>query len=465
MKLKKVLAVLMASAMIMGMSVTTFAEPNVDSPVGNVTINGLAQEDTETVVNLYQAVAWDKEKSTWVVAEWAKPYIDTTKNPFKIKDEEGLSKAAAGIPMEQILSIGETSVVFNNVPVGAYVVLASGNNAVYSPMVVENYDEDATYMAAETNVTLTAKTSGYELTKEEKEGDNFIGRGEEVTFEVTTTFPMFENPASKDNTYKVIDTPTGLNIEGVDTITLGGETLKENIDYIVNEEPNIDGSTKTYTIDLKNKIGNTNENAGKRVVITYRAIVTSEDGYSNTANAFKNDSQMGKDEEEGWTGDITITKYDSDETTTLKGAEFEVYSGTKDEVEAGGGSPLSFVKISDGVYKLAMKGDSNSSSTIVTGEAGTVQVKGLDEGNYWFKETKAPDGYSINEDGVETEIDYGKDGATGDISISGKLTDTKLSSLPSTGGIGTTIFTIGGCVIMVTAAGLYFASRRKQDNK
>lgn len=39
--------------------------------------------------------------------------------------------------------------------------------------------------------------------------------------------------------------------------------------------------------------------------------------------------------------------------------------------------------------------------------------------------------------------------------------NTTLSSLPSTGGIGTTIFTIGGCAIMILAAALYFASRRK----
>ena len=43
--------------------------------------------------------------------------------------------------------------------------------------------------------------------------------------------------------------------------------------------------------------------------------------------------------------------------------------------------------------------------------------------------------------------------------------DTKLSSLPSTGGIGTTIFTIAGCVIMIAAAGLFFANRKKSDNK
>lgn len=47
--------------------------------------------------------------------------------------------------------------------------------------------------------------------------------------------------------------------------------------------------------------------------------------------------------------------------------------------------------------------------------------------------------------------------------ITPEIPNTKLVALPSTGGIGTTIFTIGGCVIMIAAAGLYFASRRKEN--
>ena len=45
----------------------------------------------------------------------------------------------------------------------------------------------------------------------------------------------------------------------------------------------------------------------------------------------------------------------------------------------------------------------------------------------------------------------------------GSIPNTKLASLPSTGGIGTTIFTIGGCAIMIVAAGLFFATRRKAE--
>ena len=94
---------------------------------------------------------------------------------------------------------------------------------------------------------------------------------------------------------------------------------------------------------------------------------------------------------------------------------------------------------------------------------GTLEVKGLDEGTYWFKETKAPEGYSINADGTENEKIT--ENNTAHVPMRTSLKDTKLSSLPSTGGIGTTIFTIAGCVIMIAAAGLFFASRKKSDNK
>ena len=471
MKAKKVLAMLMATAMIMGTTVTAFAEPDADPTTSNITINGLAAEKDNTTINLYPAITWNETESKWDIAEWAANYIDTSRNPYKIKEgmEDELVGAVLGDPIDQQLNANTTSVTFENVPVGAYVITASGESASYAPMVVETYDGDETYMVAE-DKTVTAKTDGYELTKQQKiegEGNKFVGRGERVTFEIVTTFPSFSDPDAEGNTYKIVDTPDGLDIEKVSSITIGGDTLvASDGDYSVDEVPKADGSTESYTIDLTNQIGDTNENAGKTVTIVYTAIVTDDDGYSNTANASRNDVNMGSDEEKGYTADITITKYNENETLVLNGAEFQVYHGTKQEVEAEGSelTPLNFVKISDGVYKLALPGESGANTTIVATN-GTVQIKGLEEGNYWFKETKAPEGYSINEAGVPIEITKGEaDAATGNIPKTGSLTDTKLSELPSTGGIGTTIFTVGGCVIMITAAGLYFATRKKEQN-
>lgn len=71
-------------------------------------------------------------------------------------------------------------------------------------------------------------------------------------------------------------------------------------------------------------------------------------------------------------------------------------------------------------------------------------------------DNKATSTYTAKYEGGKTEVS--------NITVVDKTTDinnTKLSELPSTGGIGTTIFTIGGCIIMIVAAGLFFASRRK----
>ena len=61
-----------------------------------------------------------------------------------------------------------------------------------------------------------------------------------------------------------------------------------------------------------------------------------------------------------------------------------------------------------------------------------------------------------------TDISEGSAGA-GTVLLQSPIKNTKLASLPSTGGIGTTIFTIGGCAIMIIAAGLFFATRRKAE--
>ncbi|MBS4969292.1 MAG: isopeptide-forming domain-containing fimbrial protein, partial [Lachnospiraceae bacterium] len=59
---------------------------------------------------------------------------------------------------------------------------------------------------------------------------------------------------------------------------------------------------------------------------------------------------------------------------------------------------------------------------------------------------------------TSTKTDFAENGDVGGTALfDGAIPNTKLSTLPGTGGIGTTIFTIGGCAIMVTAAGLYFA--------
>ena len=457
-KMRKIFAVLLTLAMVLAMSIPTFAaevtEP-VTSYSSKITVTGLSSQEEETV-SLYAAITLNVDKNEWIVADWAKKYIKLSENgkKYEITDAVALAKAVSAQvpPFQQKHVVGETQVEFPDVPVGAYVVTASGVKITYSPMVAETYKDSETYMQAK-DVTLVAKSTGYDVKKEAQDG--FVKRGEEVTFKITTTFPSFETADSKDNNFKIIDTPTGLDIKEITSVEIGNAPLTAVEDYTTSKATNGE-----YTIEFTQKtIGTTNANAGKTVVVQYKAIVTSEEGYTNTANTFRKDVNMGNTEVKGYTGTIKLTKYAENGTTVLKGAEFKLYKGSKTDVKEKNIEALKFVKISDDVYKLALDTDEDKTSTLVS-KNGVLTVKGLDEGEYWFEETKAPEGYSINTNGATATITENK---TQNVTVYASLTDSKLSALPSTGGIGTTIFTIAGCLIMVTAAGLFFASRKKAN--
>ena len=175
---------------------------------------------------------------------------------------------------------------------------------------------------------------------------------------------------------------------------------------------------------MTNAIGTTNENAGKTVVVKYTAVVTSDEGYSNTANAHKNGVEYGKDDEKGYTGNITLTKYADDadnnkleDNKKLAGAKFKVHKGNKD------GEVLFFVKVGDGVYKHALADEEGAIDELEVSAEGELKVTGLGDDTYFFEETKAPDGYSINEDGATVIIEGS---ATENVSMDTYVIDTKL---------------------------------------
>ena len=458
MKAKKILAVLMTAAVLSGTTaataVSTYAEVNQENLTSTITVQGLG-EGVDTELWLYQAVSIDKERNNWVVADWAKKYIN--EQDYTIVDPQGLTKVAEEqAAASTAKSNGLTSVNFDNMSIGVYVIRAAAANTTYNPMVANTYDNTQNYIAVK-DATVTAKSSTVDLTKKEIEGDNFVGKGETVTFAIETTFPYFDEQAI-EKTFKIHDTPTGMKITSVKSVTIGNTSV---------EGKNFEENEGKYTIDLTDQIGSNNENAGKKVVVTYEAVVTSEDGYSNTANSSGStaDSTV-----QGYTGDIILTKYASDDNNNnvednakLAGAKFEVYPVTvgEDGSETVGKTPLEFVMKEEGIYTPALEEDEKTVTEIETVESGTVTIEGLGNGKYHFTETVAPDGYTVNEEGVTVEVIKGEKENT---VAYGSVFDTKLSSLPSTGGIGTTIFTIGGCVIMVAAAGLYFSTRKKEEN-
>ena len=203
------------------------------------------------------------------------------------------------------------------------------------------------------------------------------------------------------------------------------------------------------------------------VIITYTAKVNKVNEITNTANStHDSDGTITKT----YTGNATITKYD-ETTNVLAGAQFVVYRNVNKE----GNTVKEYAVIDDNGWitgEWRPEGENHALpegiGSITTSAEGTATVKGLKMGEYYFQEVVAPDGYSINTNDVKFEmIEKVENQVVTGVEAKNpeniKMNDTKLSALPSTGGIGTTIFTIAGCLIMVTAAGLFFASRKRTN--
>lgn len=458
-KIKKILAAVMTLAMVLGMSMTTFAVEQT-TPTADITVSNLAN-GVATDLELHRIIYLDKtttdgvERQSWVIETWADEYIDldAESGAYEITNADGL-KAAAEAREETDAAATATDVTgtahtFQDQPIGAYVILASDAAGTYSLMVANTYDNTQTYLTAK-DANVVAKWETHFITK--KSDDNFVHRGQTINFTVTTTFPPKTSADGTQNltTFKVVDAPTGLKIDNVTSIKIGDTVLDPGAYTARETETNADGSTKTYEIDLSSQIANFD--AGSQVEIKYTATVYADTEYNNSVDVNANTVEYNPASVNGFEANITVTKVDED-GQYLTGAEFQVLKG---------GEALWFVNTGNGVYKRALSNsETGATQTLVVSTAdGTLKVTGLDEGDYTFKETEAPDGYSggavitipVNAGNNQVTITEGTD-----------IVNTKLSSLPETGGIGTTIFTVGGCIIMIAAAGLFFASRRKSS--
>ena len=267
---------------------------------------------------------------------------------------------------------------------------------------------------------------------------------------------MAQNAEGESLTKFIItDTPTGLDIK-VDTVAVTISGVSVTNEVTVNKA----AGTGVLTVDFANVLAK--HKGGEPVVITYTAIVTDTE-YNNSVGGDSNTTDYDDGNTSGDNGSITITKVDAEDTDkTLKGAEFKVYDlgvdGIWDAQNKGTAMELIYDEDLD-AYRPVLDGE-EAAETVAVNSNGVLKVVGLDEGKYHFEEVVAPDGYSINTDGLTVTITEGEAATE---HVSENFLDTKLASLPETGGMGTTIFTIGGCVIMIAAAGLYFASRRKEN--
>lgn len=110
-----------------------------------------------------------------------------------------------------------------------------------------------------------------------------------------------------------------------------------------------------------------------------------------------------------------------------------------------------------GGAKFKITGPNGYEATGTTTQDGTLTFDGLDAGSYTLEEVRAPEGYHLLRKTWEFTINHNKQ----DISYKIANTETNID-IPTTGGIGTTLFTIIGLLFMGTAVFFYIRRRRSQ---
>ena len=490
-KVKKLFAIVLSLAMILGMSITTFAAETTNV---TVTVNN---EDTAELY--YDQIVLPDTSSTsgWKYDDdYAKFFtnftidqlLDVVKKGESGSATEGTltSSAALANILENLKSTVQVeanklqSDSFRATSGGLYVVIPVKEGYTYSPTLV--------YVPVNETSPITVQTKGSpdQITKSVDADGQSVSAGDVVRYEVKVEYPYisanYTNP-----TFRITDTLTNatLKIDDDHQIAISGI---ENTNYTISGN----NGEATLIIDFS-KYDRTK--AGTEITISYYVTVSNTvSAESPLQNKVTSELTLTQDGDTTKTEYIvishpvkaTINKVDADTTNKkLDGSVFAIYEGNVSTGEIV--SIIADAKTTDGItlpdeyasYTSLLKADGNPD--------GNITFDGLDgQKNYYVVEIIAPAGYAI--DGVEHQLIKGNPikPTTSTSTVNGVTTitkeykfndfkvtadgnnnilNTKLSSLPSTGGIGTTIFTIGGCVIMIAAAGLYFASRRRQENK
>ena len=261
-------------------------------------------------------------------------------------------------------------------------------------------------------------------------------------------------------------------------VNLTDVTKVDGIDY----GTYVNGS-QTFTIAFDVAKLKESEYSDKEVVLTYSAELMAEaksvNGndvtltYSN--DPYSESTSTPGDTTKVYTYGLDIQKDFSDGSQNYADVTFQLHTGTADGV-------LVNFEGADGVYTKADSETASPVTDLKLSSTGSLSLSGLDEGTYYLVETAAPDDFNkvtvqieiaadANDPAVLDEIasDATYNGSSADptfpegdrISMAFSVLNQKGFQLPTTGGAGTWMFTIGGIVLIAAAGGVFFALRRK----
>ena len=475
--IKKLMAALLAVALLCAMAVPAFAAEGAATGTGNngsITITNAAKDETYTIYRIFDLESYSGTNYSYKLSsKWLglandttfKSYFDITTGGYVVPKDtytgeavKTFAAAALAFAKSTTAPIADdgsetatgTSVSFTGLQLGYYLVDTTQGTLC-------SLDTTADH------VNITDKTEGPSIDKKIVDADgtngvenNTASIGDVIHYKVTIS-------AKKGATgYVLNDTMTeGLTFNDDVNVTVNGTALTSG-DFSVTT-PGDNGATFKVTFTESYLNGLT---ADTNIVVTYSATLNekaaiSGDQNTNTAQLKYGNSSTVKDQTTTTSFKFDLVKTDST-GMLLAGAKFKLYDA------ASGGNEIKLVKINANTYRVAKSGETGVE--IETVGTGYITINGLGNGDYWLEETQHPQGYNklaareklTVKDGNLSTTMTGTTWNEGDGGV--HIINKSGTVLPSTGGMGTTLFYVLGGGLMVAAVVL-LVTKKRMENK
>jgi fimbrial isopeptide formation D2 family protein/LPXTG-motif cell wall-anchored protein len=508
---KKIMTGILSVAMVLSMGMTAFADDGTTG-TGSITISNAYKGQEYSIYKVFDFDQVAGDNGVYKVSDAFKNFKDDSLFKVDANDyvtvnlandadqtaKDTWAKAFAAEALSYAKANHVTATATQTAPKAATSATNKTTSIKFEGLSYGYYITDSTVGAAlslntvNKDVTVEEKNDIPDITKQVQEdststfgatNDAEIGQ----TVEYKSTISL-KKSATQTDKYVMHDKMTdGLTFGKVESVTADGKILVEGTDYTVTAPATTDGDsfdlslTKAYLQAVT---------ADQSIVVSYNAVVNAKAviGKPGNVNTVKLEYNNGVTTEDHSTTtyvyNFNLFKYaEGDDTKALADAHFSFfwnegysYDATKTaaaNVTANSKNLVQFV-VENGVYRVATPDEINNTSVtkvtdIVTTAEGAINIKGLDADTYHLIETQAPAGYNLltkdvtvlitRDSDANGEWGVSKDGTkTADKQV--KVENSTGALLPTTGGIGTTIFYVIGAILILGAAVALIVKRR-----
>ena len=464
--MKKIISVLLALVMTLALSVSALAAGE-----GSITVDNPKARETYTAYKIFD-VSYDADKSAYSYtiqgdSEWfatvntyatetngltltqvtgTKTYVVTTTAAFSAPAFAVALKAAVAGKTGTTLTVQNGKVTATGLELGYYFVSSTSG---------------ALCNLTTTNPTVTIHDKN-DIPFNKVDDKESVDVGEVVTYTITGKVPDYTGFTTY--TYLITDEmSTGLTFDGVGTVkvTVGGTDVTTACTIAVDKDNSnkftVSIPVMRYTIGAEIKVTYTatvNENAVAKVE-NNKATLT----YSNDPTDSSKTTTTPEDKETVYCAKIVVDKYAAntgnpeDHSKKLEGAQFILYKEVNGVKQ--------YYKWND-TKKVTWVADKNEATVKTTDKNGAASFDGIADGTYYLEEIAAPAGYNLLQDPAEVVVNGANATATNlsALTVNEEVENQSGTELPSTGGIGTTIFYVLGGVLMAGAFVLLVVRKR-----